>query len=296
MIDYNNPLYRPPAEASSLIIQITLGCSYNKCSFCTMYENKEYKVRKLDDILDEIEVMATLYPDTQKIFLADGDALNLDTKHLLKILEFIQESFLSLRRVSIYASAFNLLKKTKEELIELRENKLSLIYYGIESGDYELLKAINKTISPLRMIEGLNKASEAGMKISAMVILGLGGKKRSVEHIKNTALLINHCKISYLSTLQLGLEESKEEFFYNFYKKNLGEFEFLNLEEILKEQASLISLLNPSKTLIFRSNHVSNILPLKGNLPRDKNRLISEIRDFLSNSLYDLTEIDRSFE
>ena len=123
MIEYNMPLYRPPAEANSFILQVTLGCSYNKCSFCTMYENKEYKVRKLEDILDEIEVMSRLNPDTKRVFLADGDVLNVDAVHILKILDVLIESFPKLQRVSAYASAFNLVKKTNEELTFIKRKK-----------------------------------------------------------------------------------------------------------------------------------------------------------------------------
>jgi len=288
------PLYRPPAEANSFILQVTLGCSYNKCSFCTMYENKDYEVRKLEDIFDEIEVMSRLNPDTKRVFLADGDVLNVDTVHILKILDVLTESFPKLQRVSAYASAFNLLKKSNEELLSLKEKKLSLVYYGIESGDFELLKAIDKSIKPSKMIEGLNKASEVGLKISAMVILGLGGKSRSNEHIKNTATLINECKISYLSTLELGFEKNRKDLFYERFEKKLGKFTFLTQEEMLKEQALLISLINPSKPVIFRSNHASNTFALKGVLPKDKLRLIDELRFVLKN--YDLTSTKMSFE
>ncbi len=288
------PLYRPPAEANSFILQVTLGCSYNKCSFCTMYENKDYEVRKLEDIFDEIEVMSRLNPDTKRVFLADGDVLNVDTVHILKILDVLISSFPKLQRVSAYASAFNLLKKSNEELLSLKENKLSLVYYGIESGDFELLKAIDKSIKPSKMIEGLNKASEVGLKISAMVILGLGGKSRSNEHIKNTAALINECKISYLSTLELGFEKNRKDLFYERFEKKLGKFTFLTQEEMLKEQALLISLINPSKPVIFRSNHASNTFALKGVLPKDKLRLIDELRFVLKN--YDLTSTKMSFE
>jgi len=288
------PLYRPPAEANSFILQVTLGCSYNKCSFCTMYENKDYEVRKLEDIFDEIEVMSRLNPDTKRVFLADGDVLNVDTVHILKILDVLISSFPKLQRVSAYASAFNLLKKSNEELLSLKEKKLSLVYYGIESGDFELLKAIDKSIKPSKMIEGLNKASEVGLKISAMVILGLGGKSRSNEHIKNTATLINECKISYLSTLELGFEKNRKDLFYERFEKKLGKFTFLTQEEMLKEQALLISLINPSKPVIFRSNHASNTFALKGVLPKDKLRLIDELRFVLKN--YDLTSTKMSFE
>ena len=287
-------VYRPPAEANSLLLQVTIGCSFNKCTFCTMYEDKKYDVRKLEDIYDEIEVMSTLYPDTKRVFLCDGDSLNLDTIHLVKILIHLNKFFLKLKRVATYASSFNLLKKSKKELLILKHFKLSLFYYGLESGDELVLKSINKYIKTEQIINDLNKVSECNIKISLMIILGIAGKKRSLEHIKNSALLINQVKVNYLSTLQLGLADSKDRKFRKSYEKYIGEFVFLNQEEMLKEQAYFISLLKPSKALIFRSNHSSNILALAGVLPKDKKKLISEIKLILIK--YDLKFISKSFE
>lgn len=294
MDNYENVVYRPPAEANSLLLQVTIGCSFNKCTFCSMYEHKKYAVRKLEDIYDEIEVMSGLYPDTKRIFLCDGDALNLDTVHLCKILVHLNTYFPKLKRVSTYASSFNLVKKSKKELLLLRKYKLSLFYYGLESGDELVLKSINKHIKRDQIINDLNKVSECNIKISLMLILGLAGEKRSEEHIENSAFLINKAKINYLSTLQLGLKESKEISFIKSYEKHIGEFKFLSQEKMLKEQAYFISLLNPTKALIFRSNHSSNILALAGVLPKDKNKLINEIEYILKK--YDLNFVEKDFE
>lgn len=274
MIFYDEPLYRPPAEANSIIIQATLGCSFNKCTFCTMYQTKQFKIRTLSDIFKDIDNASVYYSDITKMFLADGDALALDTKYLVEILEYAYLKIPKLRRVSVYASAFNLYDKTLEELELLKQKGLNLIYYGIESGSYEILKKIQKPISNKKMIEGLNKAFEAKLKISATVILGVGGKKFSNEHIFKTAQIINETKINYLSTLQLMLTKTvKDKFIKNFD----NEFIELNDIEMLKEQKAFLEALNPNNKVIFRSNHVSNSYALAGTLPKDKVRLIEEI-------------------
>ena len=281
MIEYHQPLYRPPAEANSVIIQATLGCSFNKCTFCTMYESKEYKVRDLQDVFNDIDIISSFYKDTNKMFLADGDALNMETNHIIKILEYSYLKFPKLRRVSVYASSFNLQDKSLEELKLLKEKGLTLIYYGIESGSYEVLKRIQKPISNKKMIEGLNKAYDAQIKTSVTVILGVAGKKYSKEHIKQTANVINQLKVTYLSTLQLMLEKREEKFIKNFD----GEFEMLNEREMLEEQKSFLEQLNPSNKVIFRSNHVSNSLALAGTIPKDKQRLIAEVSYVIKNYL-----------
>ncbi len=273
MIEYDYPLFRPPAEADNLIIQVTLGCSYNNCSFCSMYKTKSYEVRKLDDVYNDINAVAKAYPDTHKIFLADGDALSLPSEHLLSILKQLQKSFPKLRRVSLYASAQNILSKSQEELKALYENKLNLIYYGIETGSNEVLKKITKGVSQREIIDSLSRASESGMKVSATVVLGIGGEKYSKEHVEETAEIINVTRVNYLSTLQLGLEEDAKENFYKYF----NDFIPLDDSQILEEQKRFLELLNPTNKIIFRSNHASNALHLSGTLPRDKARLVKEL-------------------
>lgn len=274
MLEYHYPLFRPPAEANSLIIQATLGCSHNACSFCSMYKTKNFHIKSLKELETEIETFALLYPHTQRVFLADGDAMSLETSHLLEICILLDKYFSKLRRISIYASADNILKKDISQLKELKEHKLNLIYYGIESGNNTLLKKINKGVNSDEIISSLNMASEAGLKISATVILGLGGDEFSKEHIIDTAKLINQVKVTYLSTLQLGLEKDIKERFL----KTFESFTPLNDMGILDEQYRFISEINPSNKVIFRSNHASNALPLAGTLPKDKEKLKEQIR------------------
>lgn len=283
MFDYHEPVFRPPAEANSFILQVSLGCSYNKCSFCSMYETKTFEVRPLKDIFEEIDMMSQ-YSDIRRVFLADGDAMACDTDFLVEILHYLKKSFYKLQRVSSYASPYNLLEKSQEELNLLRENGLSLVYYGIESGNQELLKYINKPMKPEKMVEGLNKATHANMKISVTVILGLGGKHLTVQHINDSAKLVNECEhINYLSTLQLGLSPSKEDNFFKRFEAKNSLFEFCSDEEMLEEQKRFIAQINPKKPIIFRSNHASNALPLKGTLPKDKEGLLEVLNEALED-------------
>lgn len=277
MIDYDYPLFRPPAEADNIILQVTLGCSYNNCSFCSMYKTKKYQERSLENIYKDIDNLATAYPQAHKIFLADGDALALPTETLIEILQYLQNSFTKLRRISTYASAQNLLEKSEKDLELLQENKLNLIYYGIETGNDIVLKKITKGVNQSDIISSLNKVPQ-GMKVSATVILGIGGVKYTEEHIKATAKIINSVSVNYLSTLQLGLEEDAKDNFY----KHFNDFTPLDDFQVLDEQKRFLELLNPSNKIIFRSNHASNALHLSGTLPKDTDKLIAQLDSAMS--------------
>ncbi|MDP1746379.1 MAG: radical SAM protein [Bacteroidota bacterium] len=274
MINYSFPLYRPPAEADNIIIQATYGCSHNNCTFCSMYKTKKYQVRNIEDIFKEIDVLANIYPDANKVFLADGDALSLPTDYLVEMLQYLKRSFPRLGRVSVYATAQNVLEKSDEDLQLLQESYLTLIYYGIETGNDELLKKINKGVTSSQIIESLNKASKANIKISATVILGIGGEAYTNEHIRDTASIINSTTVNYLSTLQLGLDEDVRERFL----KHFDNFKMLNDYQVLDEQKRFLEFLNPTNKVIFRSNHASNALHLAGTLPKDTVRLLEEIK------------------
>jgi radical SAM superfamily enzyme YgiQ (UPF0313 family) len=274
MLDiYTYPLFRPPAEGHNVIVQVTHGCSFNNCSFCSMYKDKKFEVKKLDVIYNDIDILVSTYPNTTRVFLADGDALTLDTEFLIKILKYLNTVFKNLRRVSLYASAQNILSKTSDQLKFLHENKLNLVYFGIETGDNIVLKKITKGVTKENMIEALNKISNVGIKISGTVILGIGGKNYTQQHISNTAEIINKTQITYLSTLQLGLEDDVIEKFY----KHFHDFVPLDDLETLNEQKRFIEQLNPSNKVIFRSNHASNSFHLAGTLPKDKERLLHEL-------------------
>lgn len=274
MINYSFPLYRPPAEADNVILQATYGCSHNQCTFCSMYKTKKYQVREISDLFKDIDTLAALYPDANKVFLGDGDALSLPTEYMITVLQYLKRSFPRLSRVSVYATAQNVLEKSEEELRLLQANLLNLIYFGIETGNDGLLKKINKGVSAKQIIESLNKASAAKIKISATVILGIGGEEYTAEHIKDTAAIINASTINYLSTLQLGLENDVKERFLKCFEH----FQMLNDYQILDEQKRFLELLHPVNKVIFRSNHASNALHLAGTLPKDTMRLLDEVK------------------
>jgi radical SAM superfamily enzyme YgiQ (UPF0313 family) len=266
-LEYSYPLYRPPSEANSLIFQVTLGCSFNQCSYCDMYRSKTYSERPWEEIQMEIDMTSKLYPATKRIFLADGDAINLSTDRLVKILEYINKKFPSLERVSSYAMPKNLLQKSNTELSTLRTAGLKMLYVGIESGSDKVLKKITKGATYKTIVESCKKAKETNYVLSCMIILGLGGKKYSYEHIQETAKIISEVSPDYIGALNLHLDDS----LYNEFMTKFKEpFEFLDDLQILNELELLISKINPSSSVIFRANHASNVYSIKGTLPQDK--------------------------
>ena len=278
---YDLPLYRPPAEADNLIIQATLGCSFNQCSFCAMYRGKQYTERPLEAVFADIHQAAAQWPDAHRVFLADGDALALPTGHLLAILRELASVLPKLARVSCYATPGNLQRKSADELVLLQQHRLTLFYVGVESGSDMMLGKITKGATQRRMIEVLSKAHACGLKISATIILGLGGSTHSDEHINGTIALFNSAPVTYLSTLQLYLDQNMTA---EFHKKFGEPFEALDDFAILNEQKKLISGLNPPQPIVFRSNHASNALALAGNLPRDKERLLLQLHEAIEGA------------
>jgi hypothetical protein len=275
LIDYDWPVWRPPSEADSFILQVTLGCSYNRCSFCAMYRTKEFRVRPLAELEAEIDAVARAAPDVRRVFLADGDALAAPIDLLAAVLDRLAARFPDLGRVSCYALPVNFLGRSVAELGELRARKLTLFYYGIETGSADLQRRITKGATPKVMEEGLAKARAAGIKVSATMILGLGGKGRWREHIQETAALVNRVPLNFLSTLILGIDPALEA---EFMRKFAEPFVPQDDAGILEELEALVAQLDPPRPLIFRSNHASNALALAGTLPKDKEALVTVIR------------------
>ena len=274
MLNYAEPVYRPPSEAKSLIFQITIGCSFNECSFCDMYRNKEYSEKSWDEVKAEIDLMAKQLPDTTRIFLADGDALNLSTDYMVKIVEYLYNNFQKLERVSCYAMPMNLLKKTPEELKRMNEAGLNMLYLGIESGSDIILKKITKGATSETIIRACRKAIENGFTLSCIIILGLGGKTYSQEHIKETARVVNASSPHYLGTLTLILETGvKEEFLTKFGEK----FHPINDDEALVELQNLVEQIDVKEKMIFRANHGSNAYNIGGTFPDEKNVILEKI-------------------
>ncbi|MCA9321748.1 MAG: radical SAM protein [Planctomycetes bacterium] len=270
------PLWRPPSEAESLIIQATLGCSFNRCSFCSMYREKDFVARPLEEVQREIVRLGRSDHRVRRVFLADGDAMTLPTDHLLALLESLAQAFPDLQRVASYAWPLNILKKSDAELESLRAARLSLVYLGLESGSARLLKKITKGANPAMMRETIDRCRAAGIKVSATTILGLGGERHSAEHVRETAALVSASPPNYLSTLQIGLAPIiREEFFRKFKEP----FQTLDDAGMLAELEALVASIAPRRPVIFRSNHASNALPLGGTLPKDQERLLHEIRE-----------------
>ena len=274
MLNYDYPLYRPPSEAQSLIFQVTLGCSFNECSFCDMYRSKEYSERPWDEVKLEIDMMAKQLPDTRRIFLADGDALNLSTDYMIKIVKYLYERFPNLERVSCYAMPMNVLKKTPEDLKQMHDAGLNMLYLGIESGSDIVLRKVTKGALANTIIKSVKKAKEAGYTMSCMIILGLGGKKYSKEHIKGTAEVINASTPHYVGALTLYLENGIKDEFLTKYN---GEFVAVSDEEALNELEDLIKQIKVSDEIIFRANHGSNAYTIKGTFPHDKEAMLEKI-------------------
>lgn len=277
-ISYDEPLFRPPSEGKSLIIQVTLGCSWNKCAFCEMYTSKQFKSRKEEDVFADIDSFIPYSDQIRKVFLADGDPLVLSTPRLLRILEKLNATFPNLRRVSTYASPSNLSRKTEQELRLLKEAGLSLVYVGIESGDSEVLKAIDKGETYQTTIDGLNKSKAVGIDSSVMIINGVGGTQLSEQHAINSAKVLNATQPKYASTLVLtaykGLEHYK-----NRYK---GDFTEMSSMQLFEELRLFMSHLELDST-IFRSDHASNSLVLKGVLGKDKKVFLAQIEEAINN-------------
>jgi len=271
-IQYNEPVFRPPSEWKSLIIQITLGCSWNQCAFCEMYTSKQFRARKEEDVFADINTFIPHAYQIRRVFLADGDPLVLSTNRLLRILTHLRKTFPRLQRVSAYASPNNLIRKSLSELQELKDAGLNLIFVGLESGDDEVLKMINKGETHASMIAGLNKSKQAGLDSSVMIINGVGGKLLSEQHALNSALLLNEIQPKYLSTLVLTAYKGMD-----YLKARLKvDFTELNQWELVHEMRLFIEHLQLDET-IFRSDHASNHLILKGVLGRDKEKFLTQI-------------------
>jgi len=265
--DYAEPVFRPPSEARSLIFQITLGCSQNSCRFCGMYKMKQFRVRPVAEIAAEIAAVPQHHRQHyQRIFLADGDALVYPQAGLLEILALLAENFPNLTRVGAYASPNSLTTKSVAELAELKQQKLRILYFGLESGDAPTLQLINKGFTPQQMLAQCQKAKAAGMKLSVTGILGLAGRARSRQHAAATAAWINQLSPEFFSLLTMFKRHNDDYF---------AQIEPLTSGEIIAEALAIVRQLNPQKC-ILRSNHVSNILNLSGSYPKDRERLIAQ--------------------
>ena len=275
MLNYIEPTFRPPSEARSLILQVTNGCSWNNCTFCEMYTapQKKFSVKPSDQLTLELQqVVASGFP-VRRVFLADGDAMTLSFRRLKEILLLIRQYLPDVQRVSSYCLPRNIKNKTVEELTELEQLGLTLMYVGCESGDDLVLEKVSKGETYQSSLVALNKIKQASIKSSVMILNGLGGRQYSEQHATNSALLMNEAQPEYLSTLVVSFPVGMDRFQLGFG----SDFEPLQQMDLFREMEILLDTLTLEKT-IFRSDHASNYLALKGTLSRDKERLLAQVR------------------
>lgn len=278
----NNPMFRPPAEAIGLILQVDQGCPYNRCTFCGMYRDLQYRRLSLDEVRDLVVEESRHYPEARRIFLADGDVMRRPFDELLVILEILNESFPRLARVNMYANGSSIGAKSEHQLRILRSLKLHTLYMGLESADENILKRCCKNETAMEMMEAGIKARECGLRMSVMVLLGLGGVELTGDHAKHTAEALNRMQPRLLSALRVIPVKGTE-----LYDEVVsGQFHQLTEQQVVWELRNLLSGLEMNNT-VFRANHSSNVVSLDGRLPHDKERLLAEMDDLLESGALD---------
>jgi len=278
---YEGKLYRPPSEARSYILQATIGCSWNKCTYCDMYRDKEFRVRPIADTLDDIKLArAAMGAQVEKIFVADGDALVMPMDHWVPLLEACHAAFPKLRQVSCYAMATNVLAKTDDELERLRKLGLTLLYIGPETGDSATFKRIVKGQGYAEHVAAAQRAKAAGMRQSVIFLLGAAGRERSDEHAHASAKLATEMDPEYLAALTLTVVPDTP----LAKLQRSGRFELPVVDELLAELRIFVDETRPSDAL-FRTNHASNYLPIGGRLPRDREQIVTLIDAALSGTV-----------
>jgi len=277
---YEGYCIRPPSEANSILLQVTVGCSHNRCTFCGSYKEKRFRIKDDRTILSDILFASKYMKGMERVFLMDGDAVIIPQERLMWILDRIKEHLPWVRRVGAYANAKSLRKKSLEELIELRENGLGIIYLGVESGDDEVLKSVNKRADAQNLIDMGRKVREAGIKLSVTVLLGIAGRERSLEHAKATGALLSAMDPNYVGALTVMLIPGTP--LYEDYTS--GEFQLPTERELLLELREMIAHTHLSMGLFF-SNHASNYLPIRARLPRGKEEALALIDSALRGEI-----------
>jgi radical SAM superfamily enzyme YgiQ (UPF0313 family) len=264
---------RPPSEAGSFLLATTIGCSHNKCTFCITYKFVRFAPRPFEKIRQDIELAAKWNPGIRRVFLCDGDAMCLPTSDLERILDCLADNFPHLERVGIYANARDIITKTPDELALLAQKKLGIAYLGLESGNDEILEKVRKGATAEEMVQSVRKAEEAGIAMSVIVLLGLGSNALSRKHAADSARVVSRMDPSYVSALTLMLLPGTP-LFSDFQK---GEFEIMDPTSILQELRWLVEGIDVQGPCVFRTNHASNYLPVGGELPGDKERMLHVI-------------------
>jgi radical SAM superfamily enzyme YgiQ (UPF0313 family) len=273
---YEGMIFRPPSEAESLILQVTVGCSYNRCTFCGAYRGKSFRIKSFEEVKEDIDQVSSSSPWIQRIFLADGDALIIPQKELLRILEYLKARLKRLERVGIYANAKDILRKDVEELRRLKDLGLGIIYLGVESGDPEVLKRIKKNATVDQLVRAGKKVKESGILLSVTVILGIGGVERSQVHAEETGKILSEMDPDYAGALSLMLVPGTP------IEREIeaGRLELPAPFGLIQELEGMIE--NGQFThCFFASNHASNYLPLRIRMPEEKEEALRRIREIL---------------
>lgn len=277
---YEGMIIRPPSEADSILLQVTVGCSHNKCTFCGTYKGERFKIKSDEIIMEDIGFAARHCKNQDRVFICDGDALIVPQKKLLKYLQEIENQLPWVKRVGLYANSKGISMKTPEELQQLREHGLKIAYMGLESGDDITLKAVNKGAGSEKMIKMGQKVKEAGIKLSVTVLLGLAGRKRSQEHARETGRVLTAMDPDYVGALSLMLIPGTP--LHQDYEA--GRFELPGATEMLSELRTMLAATDLSDGL-FHANHASNYLPIRAKLPRDKEKTLRLIDDALAGRI-----------
>ena len=278
---YEGAIWRPPSESNSLILQATVGCSWNKCSFCDAYKGKTFRIKTLDDIKRDVEKIYPRYKDAKRIFLADGNALCVPTDELEAMIKFLYGKFEKLERISIYGGPRDIDAKSVGELKILKEAGLELVYFGLESGSDDVLKMVKKGALSKLMIEAGKKIKASGLKLSAIYILGLGGIELTGQHATETARVISAMDPDYAAALTLMVVPGSE----IATDIDSGRITLLNPGQTLQELRRMVEALEVTNTT-FRANHASNYAPIGGTIPVDKDSILAQIDDALKREVY----------
>ena len=267
---YEGSIYRPPSEAMSLIVQVTIGCAHNKCTFCSMFKDKKFRVRNVAEVKEDLAEARRMYGYVEKIFLADGDALCLSMPKLEDIIGYINELFTETKSINIYASPKDVLAKSQQDLERLHALGVKILYIGAESGNDEILKNINKGATRDEIIEAVRKTESSGIKASVTFIQGLGGEAMYREHAIDTGTMISAMEPSFVGFLTLMLDDAAE------ITADIreGRLKLLSPMQVCEETLLMLENINLTKECIFRSNHASNYVPLAGTLPQDKEKMM----------------------
>lgn len=284
----NQPQFRPPAEADSLILQIDQGCPYNRCTFCGMYRGVPYQRRTREEIAGMVKAEARHQPDVRRIFLADGDVMSRPAEELQSILRLLAESFPDLARVNAYAAGRSILGKTEAELRALRDLKLQTLYMGLESGDDRTLQQVHKAETSEMMVEAGLRAQAAGLRMSVMILLGLGGRAGTAQHASATAAALNRMQPRLLSALRVVPVPGTE----LYEESRTGRFVQLTEREVVEELRNIVGQLKLTNT-IFRANHASNVIPIEARLSRDGARLQDELGALIRSGALDASSPGR---